>query len=297
MELLQLKYFQVAAKTQNFSKAAEELNISQPSLSMTIAHLEDELNAKLFERKGRNIVINENGTAFLARVNAIFLEVENAKNQITEINGRQSKRISLATTSPRLLTGVLKEFLLKYSDVIINQKCETLENIEKRLQAGDIDFGLTVPAIRRDNIECKILKNDEVVLIVPESHPYANKKSINLMEAANDSFIALDNSYNFRKISDSVCISAGFTPNVEFEVDDGLMNDMLSLQRGIALLPKYLIERPHIGKSHLKMLKIDSPDPQIQIGLSWHKQRYFSHETKTFRDFLIEYYRLPVSST
>ena len=64
MELLQLKYFQMAAKMQNFSRAAEELNISQPSLSMTIAHLENELGAELFNRKGRNVVLNEAGEAF-----------------------------------------------------------------------------------------------------------------------------------------------------------------------------------------------------------------------------------------
>jgi LysR family transcriptional activator of glutamate synthase operon len=292
MELLQLKYFQIAAKTQNFSQAAEELNISQPSLSMTIAHLEDELDSKLFERKGRNVVLNESGTVFLARVNAIFFELENAKNEIMDISGKQSRRISLATTSPRLLEGVLKEFLLKYGDVVINQKCEMLENIEKQLQAGDIDFALTVPAIKGDNVECKILKDDEVVLIVPENHRCANKKSISLIEVAGDPFITLDNSYNFRKISDSICKSAGFTPNIEFEVNDSLMNDMLELQRGIALLPKYLIERPHVGKSHLNMLKIDFPDSQIQIGLSWRKQRYFSDAAKKFRNFMIEHYRL-----
>jgi LysR family transcriptional activator of glutamate synthase operon len=67
MELLQLKYFQTAAKMQNFSQAAEMLNISQPSLSITIARLEDELNAKLFDRKGRNIELNETGRVFLEK--------------------------------------------------------------------------------------------------------------------------------------------------------------------------------------------------------------------------------------
>jgi hypothetical protein len=52
-----------------------------------------------------------------------------------------------------------------------------------------------------------------------------------------------------------------------------------------------LIERPHDGKSHLKMLKISSPNPKIQIGLSWQKQKYFSNAAKQFQDFFIENYK------
>lgn len=290
MELLQLKYFQIAAKTQNFSRAAEELNISQPSLSMTISHLEDELGAKLFDRKGRNIELNESGAAFLARVNRIFFELENAKNEVSEINGTQSRRISLATTNPQLLSGILKKFLLEHKDIMITQRCDTRENVEKQLQSGEIDFGLAVPAISGDDIICRILKEEEIVLVVPESHRYADQKSIDLYKVAEDAFITLDHSYNFRKITDDICQSAGFTPNIKFEVGGSLIKDMLELNRGIALLPKYLIERPHEGKSHLKMLKIVSPNPKIQIGLSWQKQKYFSNVEKQFKDFFIENY-------
>lgn len=291
MELLQLKYFQIAANIQNFSKAAEELNISQPSLSMTISHLEDELGVKLFDRKGRNIELNQTGITFLSRVNMIFCELENAKKEISDIKIKESKRISLATTSPHLLSGILKEFFTQNGDITINQSCDTCNNLEKKLQTGDIDFCLTVPVIRGDNIECKILKQDEIVLIVPEDHRLADKKSIKLSEVAKDTFIALDNSYNFRKITDSICQSAGFTPLNGFEVDDSVMNDMLELKRGIALLPKYLIERPHAGKSGLKMLKIDYPNVEIQVGLSWCKHKYFSDSAKKFRDFFLENYR------
>lgn len=290
MELLQLKYFQIAAKTQNFSRAAEELNISQPSLSMTISHLEDELGAKLFDRKGRNIELNESGAAFLARVNRIFFELENAKNEVSEINGTQSRRISLATTNPQLLSGILKKFLLEHKDITITQRCDTRENVEKQLQSGEIDFGLGVPAISGDDIICRILKEEEIVLVVPESHRYADQKSIDLYKVAVDAFITLDHSYNFRKITDDICQLAGFTPNIKFEVGGSLIKDMLELNRGIALLPKYLIERPHEGKSHLKMLKIVSPNPKIQIGLSWQKQKYFSNAEKQFKDFFIENY-------
>jgi LysR family transcriptional regulator, transcription activator of glutamate synthase operon len=290
MELLQLKYFQIAAKTQNFSRAAEELNISQPSLSMTISHLENELGAELFDRKGRNIELNETGITFLARVNNVFVELENARTEISQVNGTQSKRISLVTTNPQLLSGVLKDFLLNHNDIVITQKCDRRENIEKQLQSGNVDFCLAVPAISGDNILCQILREDEVVLVVPENHKYSSKESIDLCKMADEPFIMLDPSYNFRKMSEDICKSAGFNPNIAFEVGGSLIKDMLDLNRGIALLPKYLIDRPHEGNSHLKMVKIASPNPKIQIGMSWQKHKYFSCAAQQFQSYFIENY-------
>lgn len=290
MELLQLKYFQVAAKTQNFSQAAEELNITQPSLSITISHLEYELNTKLFDRKGRNVVLNDVGIAFLARVNKIFCELESAKNEITDITDRQQNHISLVTTSPRLLSGILKNYLALHSDVVIDQRCEIYETAKKQLQSGEIDFCLTVPAIKERNIDCKILKEDEVVLVVPNSHRFAGRTSIRLNQVAEDPFITLVHNYSFRNLTDSICQSAGFSPNIAFEVDDILMEEMLELERGIALLPLYMIKRPHVGIRNLSMLKIEDPDTRISIGLSWIKNKYLSTAARCFRDYLIENY-------
>ncbi len=290
MELLQLKYFQVAAKIQNFSQAAEKLNISQPSLSMTISHLEDELNVKLFDRKGRNVELNKVGLAFLDRVNRVFCELESAKNEIMDITGKQSNHISLVTTNPRLLSGVLKRYLMLHSNVVINQRCEIYKTAERQLQSGEIDFCLTVPAIEGANIECKILKEDEVVLVVPNSHRFSGRQSIRLNEVAEDPFITLVHNYSFRAITDSICQSAGFSPKIAFEVDDILMEEMLELERGIALLPLYLIKRPHLGTRNLSMLKIEEPDTHISIGLSWLKSKYLSQSSRCFRDYLIENY-------
>ncbi|ASS63420.1 HTH-type transcriptional regulator GltC [Bacillus velezensis] len=82
MELLQLKYFQTVAYTEHISKAAEQLKIAQPSLSLTIKRLENELGTALFERKGRNIKLSSSGKILLKHVNRIFTEIENAQTEI-----------------------------------------------------------------------------------------------------------------------------------------------------------------------------------------------------------------------
>lgn len=290
MELLQLRYFQKAAKTQNFSKAAEELNISQPSLSITISRLEDELKVSLFDRKGRNVYLNEAGEALLHRVNNVFCELDSAKNELGDIAGTQSRHISLSTTGAPLLSGVLKKYIESHPDIVVSQRCGVFKSVEKELVSGEIDFCITLPEVRGENIECRTLKEDEIVLIVPESHRFAARESISLKEVANDDFIALPPSYNFREVMDSACKEAGFTPKVLFEVDDILMQEMIELGKGITLMPLYIVNQPHVRRHNLRMLRIVEPDAHIRIGLSWLKCKYYSEAAKDFRNYIIRNY-------
>ena len=258
MELLQLKYFQTVARLQHISRAAEELNVTQPSLSIMISHLEDELGTRLFDRKGRNIGLNQAGYAFLSRVNTILSDLKSAQDEVRELAGSLSRRISIATTNPRLLSGILKSFLSSHGDLVVRQCCETSEVIGKLLRSGNVDFCLTTPPIEGKGIESTVVGEDEIVLIVPKDHRYAHRSSIRLGEVAGDPFITLVQSYNYRSITDALCRSAGFVPNIAFEVDDALMSEMMSLGRGIALLPTYAILPYRKDKSwDLTMLRLE----------------------------------------
>src|SRR6478735_7393087 len=104
MELLQLKYFQTVAYTEHISKAAAQLNIAQPSLSLTIKRLEDEMGTPLFHRKGRNIELNAAGEILLKHVNRIFVELENAKLAITEKEDELSRLIRISISNSRFLS-------------------------------------------------------------------------------------------------------------------------------------------------------------------------------------------------
>ena len=135
------------------------------------------------------------------------------------------------------------------------------------------------------------MKEDEIVLIVPNTHRFAAKKSIKLYEAADEDFIALPPNFNFRAVIDSICKAAGFSPKIVLEVDDILMAEMIEHGQGIALMPRYLADRPHEEKRNLLMVRIETPDPHIKIGLSWLKNKHFSTTTKQFRDYIIENYK------
>lgn len=117
MELLQLKYFQVVARLENVTRAAEELRIAQPSLSKTIARLEKSVGVPLFERKGKRIRLNQFGKTFLKRVNRSFLELEEGQREITELSGLERGSITVGATTSRLLPSLLSEYLTNHPQV------------------------------------------------------------------------------------------------------------------------------------------------------------------------------------
>ncbi|WP_143317947.1 LysR family transcriptional regulator [Clostridium sp. HBUAS56017] len=289
MELLQLKYFQVVAKFQHITKAAKELNISQPSLSIMISRLEAELGTPLFDRKARNIELNEAGKMFLKRVNTIFSEIKSAKLEIEKKIKLDENSISLVTGNARFLFGILTEFLTSYPEVTIHQFLGNRNISQDRLMTGEVDFSMTSPPIDSKEIETVILKEDEIVLVVPPNHRFSDRKSILLSEAKEEKFISIARAYTYRSITDNLCSLAGFTPNIIFEVDDVLIYEMLHLGRGVALIPKSICEM--YSNSPLVVIPIEKPVCNFTIGLSWLKNKYLTKAAESFRDFVIEYYR------
>jgi DNA-binding transcriptional LysR family regulator len=111
LNLLQLQYFQTVARLEHMTKAAQELNVSQPSLSNTMSRLEESLGVPLFVRQGRQIRLTTFGRQFLQRVNLAFFELEKGKREMEEMAGGEKGIISFAVTLPNALPVLLKEFL------------------------------------------------------------------------------------------------------------------------------------------------------------------------------------------
>ena len=114
MELQQLRYFLTVARLEHMTRAAEELHITQPSLSITISRLEESLGVPLFDRYRRQIKLNEFGKAFLRRVERIFDELEEGKRELLDLAGLEHGTVSVASTSMGILKDLIDSFLTQY---------------------------------------------------------------------------------------------------------------------------------------------------------------------------------------
>lgn len=285
MELLQLRYFQTVAYMEHISKAAKTLNISQPSLSLMIKRLEDEMGTRLFDRTGRNIQLNDSGKILLEHVNTIFSEIENAKMEIQNKYNETHKKITISISNPRFLSGMLMEYFNKNPDAYIQQSLGSRESISVQLKKGAIDLGIAGPPIEDESIESCVLVEEEVVLVVPNNHHLTNRTTIDLKEVASESFISLAGYEEYKSTINKLCQAAGFEPKIVFEVDYDLLIEMFQLNKCVGLIPITLCE-----KHQLNYVKISDQNSRFTVGLSWLKNKYLSSYAKEFKDFIITYY-------
>lgn len=290
MDLLQLKYFQVVARWENVTRAAEELHIAQPSLSKTIVRLEESLGVPLFERVGKRIRLNRFGETFLRRVNRIFNELEDGQRELTDLAGFEHRNITVSTSSSRLMPNLFREYLTRNPDVKFRLRYITKQQeIQEQLLNGEIDLSICFFPIPHSEIHCEPLLTEEIFLAVPQNHRLADRKSIHLNEIANESFISVTTDFELWEITNKFCQQAGFTPNITFEIEsiDVIVN-LVNAGLGVAFLPAYWQQVNNINRP--VQLHVESPSCERTIWLSWMKDRYMSEATRSFRKFAIEYF-------
>ncbi|MBP1914183.1 DNA-binding transcriptional LysR family regulator [Lederbergia galactosidilyticus] len=289
IDLLQLKYFQVVAKHQHLTRAATELNITQPALSKMIAKLEKVLGYQLFDRRGRQIQLNSLGEAYLRTVENVFLELKMGEAELAYLADHQNKVLSISVTIPSLLPDLLGDFLVRYPGTRFRQHQASFEKMVQQLEAGEIDLGISTKPVAKENIEWIPILEEEILLTVPLSHPLANRKAVYLKEVEKDPFVVMPTGYDFRTMTEHFCHLAGFSPDFAFEGDEtGITQELVERGLGVAFYPTVLIN-DRVRKMKTAKLKIIEPRCTRTVGLIRAKNRKQTNITMKFSQFVIEY--------
>ncbi|WP_017812754.1 LysR substrate-binding domain-containing protein [Paenibacillus shenyangensis] len=286
MELLQLKYFQTAAYTEHISKAARQLNIAQPSLSLTIKRLENELGTSLFIRKGRNIQLSASGQILLRHVDRIFMELENAQKEIQSEEQLISSTIRISISNPRFLSKLITEYINQFPAANVHQGIKMKSDIISCLKKGEIDLGIAGHPTEDEEIESCLLVDEDIVLVLPVNHRLSGKTELSLTEVAQEPFISLADNEEYSAFIKNLCEQAGFVPNSIFEVDSYLLSEIIKMNQGVTLLPISVCRQ-----LQLDYIQIADLSPTYSVSLFWVKNKLLSTSAGSFRDFIIRYYR------
>ena len=154
MDLLQLKYFKVVAEQEHITKSAKLLMVSQPYLSAIVARLEEEMGGQLFDRDGRNVVLNEYGKILLHHANEALQHLEDAKKEIADMRSRDTKYIRLGSSSTMLSKRWLVDFLKEHDDIRLAHLLAAHNEIMDGLLSGRFDFGLTTGRLKSFQCPC-----------------------------------------------------------------------------------------------------------------------------------------------
>jgi Transcriptional regulator len=291
MEWQQIEYFQKVAELQHMTKAAEALSISQPALSRSIARLEEELGVSLFERQGRNIILNQYGKLFLKHADRILNEFDMTKKEIQSLLDPEYGIVSLGFLHT-LGVNIIPDILSGFQNLHPNTKIKLYQNnnisLLKQLEKGEIDLCLVHHSTDNPHIEWEKLWDEELFLMVPAGHPLAQKESVTLNEIGNEPIISMKPGYELRKIADKLFRKVKMTPNITFEGEEvTTLAGLVASGLGIALLP----DQRDIDETKVRKVHVRWPSCRRAIGLSWYSDRYLSPAVRRFMKFIFTRYK------
>lgn len=288
MQLTQLQYFLTVARFEHMSKAALELEISQSSLSKTIARLEDDIGVPLFDRKGKSIRLNEYGQNFFQKVEKILLELQEAKEEIQELADIREDSVSINVMNSKLLPKLFYEFFKKRPNVKVRQYLLPDRLAQQKLIDGEIDLMIVPNPIIDERIEWVPLFKEDIYLVVPKNHPLASKERISLIEAKDEMFILSETGQSFRTTENRIFEKAGFTPRIAFEGEElSVILQLVNEGTGISFIFKNSFLDAYLD--NVKILKIVNPASFQTVGIAWKKTRKSSFVKDSFRSFAISF--------
>lgn len=235
MEFLQLKYFQHAAKTENFSHTAEKFRVPPSSISISIKKLETELGVKLFDRNSNKLTLNEKGRLFLKCTENIFEELDNTVASLQSLNNQPDGKIHLlVNTNRQTITKIISDFRAKYPNVSF------FLDLDESKDYKNYDIVITDSIIDSGNFDKYDFIKEEIVLACHSQNPISSRKQINMSSLKNEKFISLSPNHSLRSITDKLCKQAGFNPNIVIECDDPFyIREYLKMEMGVSIVPLF----------------------------------------------------------
>lgn len=284
MELHQLRYFLAVAKNGNFSRAAEQCHVSQPSLSQQIQKLEEELGEKLFNRLKRCAVLTAAGEALLPRATRIVNEVEAARHDVADASDLVRGRVSigvLPTVAPYLLPRVLS--LVAHEcpgiDILIHE--EQTAHLLRMAGACEIDLAIVSRPIQDDRFVVESLLDEELLLALPVRHSLAEKRSIQMADLEGERFILMKEGHCLGDQALRFCERQNMLPSIAFRSAQlETIQALVSSGAGISLIPKMACDSTRDGQ--LIYRSLTKPRPQRNISVIWHKEQHHSKATREF---------------
>ena len=275
MEIQQLRYVVAVARTGNFSCAAEQCHVSQPSLSQQIQKLEDELSERLFDRMKRAVKLTPHGEAFLRRAVRILEEVEAAKREATDakelLRGVMTVGV-LPTIAPYLLPDVMAEFMEKYPGVEIVIQEDTTARLLKLALAYEIDFALASQPIQDERLEVKELFAEELLLALPPGHPLARKRTVSAADLEKERLIVMKEGHCLGDQVLRFCDRRDLHPKISFRSAQlETIQSLVSAGLGISLIPAMAAQTERSELPEYRSLS--APRPHRKIVAVWPKQR------------------------
>lgn len=285
MELHQLRYFLAVARTKNFSRAAEQCRVAQPSLSQQIIKLEDELGEKLFERTKREVVMTSAGDLFRTHAERVLADVDRASDEVRELRGMVRGRVALGvipTVAPYFLPQRLQAFTTKYPavEVVVNEA--TTDHLTAALLAKELDVAIVSLPVERVGLVAETFFVEQLLVALPERHALAKRRQLAIHDLEPEPFILMKEGHCLAGQALRFCRLEGFAPRVSFrsaQIETVLA--FVARGLGVSVVPAMACKRPTPGVCYRSLAGMTRA-----IGIIRREGRILSHASRAVVEFL-----------
>lgn len=285
MEIRQLITFVTAAQMNSFSKAAESLGYTQSAVTIQIKNLEEELDAKLFDRIGKQISLTAKGRDFMSHAINILKEVNLARNSLKE-KAELTGSLVIGTNESLCFTklpAILTYFRAHHPKVNIRIVFDSPEPLLEMMDHGKVDLVYFLDEPWYNNNWCKEMEEKEPIVFVCASRcRLAGVPGLKVEDFLDQPFFLTEPNANYRRAFDRYLASKNidFRPFVEIS-DTEFILKMVELNNGLSFLPRFAIEKS-VAEGRLSILDVAQPDISMYRQIFYHKDKWLTPEMAEF---------------
>jgi LysR family transcriptional regulator, cyn operon transcriptional activator len=269
LEIRHLRYFLAVAEAGSFSRAADRLGISQPSISQQMRDLEAELRVSLFQRRGKRILLTPSGLIFQEHARAMLRQLESFLQELATEPGQARGALHIGVVpilNVPLMPHLLGRFTSEHPGISLTVEEISSTEIETAIEEGRMDVGLGFLTRHSPNLHYERLCTDQFALIVSESHQWAKRRVVQLSELHQQRLLQLPNTFVMRRMSDEICRKHQVRPRTVAEINAiGVLLRSLEPLQAAALMPTITLREREALK--LKAIRLQGKDLAVEIGL------------------------------
>lgn len=269
MELRHLRSFLAVADAEHFTRAADELHVSQPALSQQVRQLEEELGTPLFDRVGRRVRLTRAGETFRTHARRILAEVTEAHAALTELEGLARGVLTagaVQTVNAYLIPPVVSRFRKSYPGIALKVEELAADEIERGVLEGRLDFGITFVPAREEGLASEALFEEELVLVTTPRHRLARRRSVEMKALGGEPLVLLPQKFCTRRVIDVALQSARVQPRIAVEMNsiEGILRTVRT-SGGATIVPEMAAAIPkNLG---LRVIRLSHPTPRRTVGI------------------------------
>jgi LysR family cyn operon transcriptional activator len=271
MDLHQLRAFRAVVKSGGFTRAGEQLHLSQSTVSQHIKVLEEELGCPLFLRVGKRVLVTEAGTILLQYAERIFRELNNAEMAVRELSALKRGTVRLGvgpTTLTYRLPQVLVDYKRRFPNIELIVVAGTTEFLLEGLKSHSLDLAVVMSPASQPGLTIKPLGSEELVVVVSREHALARKTTIEPADLSSLRFILYGKNTAMQNLIERYFESAGVAPRIVMEVENNeAIKSLVRAGLGASILPLCSVANER-SSGRLRVLRLKGVPLMRELGLA-----------------------------